>query len=306
MTMREKLLAWGKLFRLPNLFTACGDPVAGFILAGGAMRNWPSLLAAAGVSVLLYAMGLAQNDLAGLAQDRAERPERPLPSGTLSIRSAIIAVALLSFAGVVLAGSVSPRMSYVALTLVGVITFYNYVACKVRVLRPVTMGSCRALSVLVGAAAAAPVADWPSLVLVAAGMVLLYIAAVTHIASFETRTCRIGPVRWVPAVVLVFGYFVLVMEESFVGYVRLGAGGGLSAGLIALGAVGWAALGGARLRGQCTPLQTGKTIGLWIRGLLLIQASLVVWYLPAGAILATAILIGWPVNRMLARAFPPS
>jgi 4-hydroxybenzoate polyprenyltransferase len=306
MAARGKLLAWGKLFRLPNLFTAWGDPAAGFILAGGAMGDWPALAAAAGVSVLLYAMGLAQNDLAGLSQDRKERPERPLPSRALSIRSAILAVAVLSFAAVMLAGIASVQTTYLALSLVGAITFYNYAACNVRVLRPVTMGACRGLSVLVGASAVLPMAQWPALVFIAAGMVVLYIAAVTQIASYETRTCRIGPIRWMPAAMLAIGYFVLVMEDSDVGYVRLGAGGGLAAGLIALAAVAWAAMGGARLAGECSPPQTGKTIGLWIRGLLLVQASLVIWRLPFGAILAAAILVGWPINRLLSRKFPPS
>ncbi len=298
-------MAWGKLFRLPNLLTAWGDPAAGFILAGGALSAWPHLAAATGVSVMLYAMGLAQNDLAGLAQDRAERPERPLPSGALSIRSAIVAVAALSFVAVMLAGVASMQTTYLALALVGVITFYNYVACNVRMLRPVTMGACRGLSVLVGASAAMPMGDWPAVVFVAAGMVVLYIAAVTQIASFETRTCRIGPIRWMPAAMLVVGYFALAMEDGVDGYARLGDGG-LAAGLIALGAVMWAALGGSRLAGSCTPRQTGKTIGLWIRGLLLVQASLVIWQLPMGAALAAAILLGWPINRALARTFPPS
>ncbi len=105
---------------------------------------------------------------------------------------------------------------------------------------------------------------------------------------------------------LAIGYFVLVMEDGDVGYVRLGAGGGLVAGLVALAAVAWAVLGGSRLAGECTPPQTGKTIGLWIRGLLLVQASLVIWYFPCGVILAAAILLGWPINRLLSRTFPPS
>src|SRR4051812_1422919 len=96
---------WLQLFRAPNLFTVPGDPLAGFLLAYGWTHDGSAHLdaragCAVAASLCLYAGGLVMNDLADAAEDRRDRPQRPIPSGSVPIRSALTACALLSVAGI--------------------------------------------------------------------------------------------------------------------------------------------------------------------------------------------------------------
>ena len=80
--MPSKLRAWLQLFRVPNLFTVPGDPLAGFLIATGGHLDTRALCAVL-ASLAIYAAGLAMNDLADFAEDKSERPKRPLPSGAI-------------------------------------------------------------------------------------------------------------------------------------------------------------------------------------------------------------------------------
>ena len=94
---------WLQLFRAPNLFTVPGDPLAGYVLASyGAFES--DVFYAVGASVCFYAAGLLDNDLADLAEDRVERPFRPLPSGAAKPLTVALVAAVLTGAGLLLAG----------------------------------------------------------------------------------------------------------------------------------------------------------------------------------------------------------
>ena len=80
--MPKKLRAWLQLFRVPNLLTVPGDPLAGFLIAAGGRLDSRAACAVV-ASLAFYAAGLAMNDLADFAEDTRERPKRPLPSGAI-------------------------------------------------------------------------------------------------------------------------------------------------------------------------------------------------------------------------------
>src|SRR5438876_11164896 len=96
--MFTSLRAWLQLFRVPNLFTVPGDPLAGFLLATGG-RIDARVVFAILASLFLYAAGLAMNDLADFDEDRRERPKRPLASGAISRGAAWIATGNLVIFG---------------------------------------------------------------------------------------------------------------------------------------------------------------------------------------------------------------
>ncbi len=194
--MRVK--AWLQFFRLPNLPTAPGDALAGAavggLLAGGGDAR--RALAAGGAALALYMFGLADNDLAGAAEDARTTPDRPIPSGAISVRAARVARAAC-LAGALVLGALfdlPPAWWALAAALVGVIALYN------RVKGAVLMGVCRGLSALCGAAAV--VAFPPSRsALVALGALALgetlYIAAVTRLSEGEAQARDgLGPARW--------------------------------------------------------------------------------------------------------------
>jgi 4-hydroxybenzoate polyprenyltransferase len=94
----QRMKAWLQLFRVPNLFTVPGDPLAGFLIATGGRLDSRALCAVL-ASVCIYAAGLAMNDLADFAEDKSERPMRPLPSGAIARGTAWIVVANLILLG---------------------------------------------------------------------------------------------------------------------------------------------------------------------------------------------------------------
>ncbi|HDZ21267.1 hypothetical protein LCGC14_0181750 [marine sediment metagenome] len=283
--------------------------MAGFLLAsmaGGNVRWW-RLAPAVAVSVLLYAAGLIQNDLAHVADDSRHRPERPLPSGTVSGGSARLVLCVLAVLAMAAAGATRVAATcHLAFALLVLITLYNHVTSRVRVLGPINMGLCRAVSLLVGASA---VGGWASVLAplyITAGWVLFaYVAAVTAIAQKETTATRIGPIRWLPAMTLVVGFGALHLYAVTTVSAHLLP---LLLGAIAVSdvAIIWSLLCGWRLGGICQPQRVGQTIGMWVRGLLPIQAALVGVAVGEGSWVAAGLLAAWAVSGLLARRFASS
>ena len=145
-TSRSKWLAYAQLVRLPNLFTAVADPLAGWFIAGA--TGSPLLLV--GASACLYTAGIVLNDCFDYPQDCQERPERPLPRGDIGLRAAWTIGAALLVAGVALGG-------YAAIPLALLILFYDAVARRIAWLGPVTLGGCRALNIALGLGGLTPV-----------------------------------------------------------------------------------------------------------------------------------------------------
>src|SRR5262249_62140595 len=86
-----------QLIRLPNVFTAAADSLAGWLLVEGSFARPAHWLPLCGASMAIYAAGIALNDVFDVDLDRAERPTRPLPSGGVSVRFATwLAVGLLT------------------------------------------------------------------------------------------------------------------------------------------------------------------------------------------------------------------
>ncbi|WP_241965538.1 UbiA family prenyltransferase, partial [Streptomyces sp. MH60] len=96
-TRSSRAGAWAELLRLPALFTVPGDALAGAAAAGA--RPGPRTLLAIGSSLCLYEAGMALNDWADRAEDAAERPHRPLPSGRIRPAAALTAAGALTGAG---------------------------------------------------------------------------------------------------------------------------------------------------------------------------------------------------------------
>lgn len=152
-TPRKGIRPWLELLRLPNLLTVPGDPLAGCFLAAGGTIDLRAAALAAAVSLCVYTAGLVLNDLADLEADRRERPSRPLPSGRIRPACARGLLAVLLAAALVLLFRLNAAARGVGLVLVAAVLLYDIVLKRVRFIGPVVMGSCRGLSLLLGAAA---------------------------------------------------------------------------------------------------------------------------------------------------------
>ena len=185
--------AWLQLLRAPNLLTVPGDPLAGWLLAGGAAG--PALAFAVGAALCLYACGLITNDLADRKTDRRERPQRPLPSGQITPAAAWLAAGALAALALALSAAAGGRALALAGMLLLALLLYNFALKASLALGPVTMGLCRGLNLLLGAAASSVAwVDLPAArawrLFGAAALLTLYITGVSALARREAQTGR--------------------------------------------------------------------------------------------------------------------
>jgi len=314
-SLPHPIRTWLQLFRAPNLLTVPGDPVAGYFLACFGVTDtelWPVILAALG----FYGGGLLLNDLADLAEDRRERPSRPLPSGAASPR-AVLVVLLLLFAGALaLCWRVDRSTFATGGALLLAIVLYNVRTKRLPVVGAVNMGACRALSMLLGATAVSHGdLTFPLLLngrldhLAAAAIVLgAYIAAVTHLARFETHGTVPTFPKLLPALALTAGVLVFLptlhllkgLQTFFVERQTNPAFVSAVIFLIAVTSAWKVAITLLRDRAAPVPPQIGNLIRL----LILLQAALCAASgTVAGMSAAVILVLLWPIARVLGRWF---
>ncbi len=189
-----------QLTRAPNGFTAAADSMAGFIFAYGFTYGlaldapqWGVVAVVACVSAAIYLAGTTLNDVFDLELDRRERPERPLPSGRISLIAAkrlgfgLLAVGLCG--GVAVAAFVQSLTSGVLIVALAACVIAYDAKLKSTILGPLAMGACRTLNILFGMSATGTALN-SGFFLVACG-IGLYIVGVTIFAGTEaTRSER--------------------------------------------------------------------------------------------------------------------
>ena len=194
----QRLRPYLRLIRLPAVCTAPADVLAGYAVANAALGEvngnerlsgwlpWEPLAVLVAAGTCLYAGGMALNDWFDRERDAAERPDRPIPAGEVTPRAAALLGFGLLAAGVLLAvlggflGGYPLAAGLIAAALAGTIVLYDG-PLKRTVLACPAMGSCRALNLLLGAAAA-PLAAGPLTVAAALGT---YVGGVTLFARHE-------------------------------------------------------------------------------------------------------------------------
>ena len=235
--------AWLQLFRVPNLFTVPGDPLAGFLIATGGRLDSRALCAVL-ASLAFYAAGLAMNDLADFAEDQRDRPKRPLPSGAIPRGTAWFVTVNLILFGLAVCFLAGPSALLIGIGTVMGVVLYNFLTKKIPVIGALNMGVCRGLSLLLGAAAglgpdpqyldaaakldvflpalsAVLVALAPSsgqrffVFAIGAALILaIYIAAVTNLARHETKRDYPRLPRVLPLGALLIGFVILKMATE--------------------------------------------------------------------------------------------
>ena len=225
----SKVRAWLELVRVPNLPTVPGDPLAGFALAslGQGQVEWLRALPVVGASLLFYMAGMIWNDCADVGEDSVSRPDRPLPSGRIQLRSAAGVAVGMSVAGLALAASLGCLTFVVALLLLLLVLAYDFVSRRLRWLGILNMGACRGMSLLLGASAATSADLCFAVVISAAIGVSLYIVLVARIALNETQYAGLG--RYVGLMIR----FLIVIQAGLC--LVQGRGGVVVAGLVLLG-----------------------------------------------------------------------
>lgn len=309
--MKKTLIGWLRLIRVPNLFSVPGDPAAGFLLTLGAWETgcgWRlfSLMLA---SLFAYIAGLISNDLADLKEDCEERPFRPIPSQTVSIRAAVAACFAASLLTLLFA-SAGLTSFLVAVALLICIFRYNF--CKNAEGKRGTpglirMAMCRVLSILLGAAGVYDMNQEINLFrfaipLTFAAGVFLYIYGLSRSAQSETQLLPKRPgyrIFLSGAVISYATLFALVIRKPTNDWYELTCGG-----LSAISAAVFLVLTYWCFRlfhFMILPHQVQKSIGLLIFGLIFLQAAAMA---AASALwMALAFLAAAVLSRFAARAF---
>ena len=186
------MMAWLQLVRLPTIFTALSNIFCGFLITHrvpqikvaeltAQKELWLLLLSTSG----LYLGGMVLNDVFDAKLDALERPERPIPSGRIALRSAAILGSVLMLTGVLAAAMAGTPSLIIAVMIVPCVLVYNSVL-KCTIAAPLGMGACRFLNLMLGASAVSDWSDlWQALPVTVAAALGIYIIGVTVFARNE-------------------------------------------------------------------------------------------------------------------------
>ncbi len=186
-----------ELCRISNLPTVWTNVIAAWVIAGGGWHWHPHLAWLLVGASLMYSAGMILNDTWDVAWDREKRPERPIPSGRISLKAAWaigIGGLLGGYALMVLAGGAGWGITAALMAAIVLYDVYH----KPWAGSVVVMGACRALlyAVPILPAQNAATGLWPhtphgndlSSVVFVAGITLgVYVVALTLIARAEGK-----------------------------------------------------------------------------------------------------------------------
>jgi hypothetical protein len=205
-----------QLGRISNLPTVWTNVLAGALLAGASLADARLPLLMLALS-LFYIGGMFLNDAFDRDFDAQHRPERPIPSGQVSVRQVFIVgfgLLVAGLAGVAGAGSAADgppawRALAAGAALASMIVLYD-AHHKGNPLSPLVMGLCRVLVVLTTAFSFA--AALPLTVVLAAVALLCHLIGLTYIAKQEhlNRMGHLWPLGFL-ALPLIYG---LVLTAS--------------------------------------------------------------------------------------------
>jgi hypothetical protein len=281
-TPHPKWRALAELVRAPAALSVPGDTVAGAAAGGGLGRGTAGLAAA---SVCLYWAGMAGNDWADRELDAVERPERPIPSGRVSPRQALLTATGLTAAGLGIAALAGGRRAAaVAFPLAGAVWAYDLKA-KNTAAGPLVMAGCRGLDVLLGASSGRIRQAVPAALTVAA-----HTYTVTALSRHEVSGA--GP---------------LLPAATLAGTVAVAAAAGRRPGIAGVLAAWYAVRYGAaqaRAAAEPSPARIRAAVGTGITGMPPLQGALAA---QAGARAAgLAVAAAAPLARRLAKVVSPT
>jgi 4-hydroxybenzoate polyprenyltransferase len=182
-----KVIPYLRLMRPANIVTAVADICAGFAISQVGLFQTSDIFRLILLIIAtkgLYGGGVVLNDVFDAQLDKSERPERPIPSGQVSVRQASVLAAGLFLMAFIAAFSAGYISGIIAIAIAGAAIFYDKLAKHHVFLGPVVMGTCRALNLLLGISASADAVAqfWPFVIIP-----LVFIAAVTLLSQGEVH-----------------------------------------------------------------------------------------------------------------------
>ena len=304
-------MPWLRLLRLPNLFTAPGDSLAGYFLAtafrGNSSVSTRIIALLAATSVFTYAFGIVMNDVADYEEDCQIRPERPLPSGRIKRPHAMFVCIILAVLSLLIPFLwLGATVAAFATALLLSILLYNLCLKRFRFVGSLAMGLCRGLNFLLGVAATGEATSssfgkiWPVFVPFIA--IIAYIAAVTWLADKENEEQNIGFVVQIPAIATALAWFgtVLPLPQKTVALA-------IPAVFLVLTVFLLEQTAGKLYHKTVSPKEMQQSIGALLRPLLFWQVTWVLFStMTAAYVAATLLVAGWFCAKALSKAIAQS
>lgn len=236
----KKFLGYLRLMRLANIVTAISDVLAGVAIAGslisitfGRAEDTPIPLGkllleqapSDTISIILllilatsglYGGGVVLNDVFDADLDKKERPERPIPSGLISKRSASVFGIILLLAGITAAALtntanlISETTIIATLIAIGAV-IYDKWSKHHGFFGPLNMGICRGLNLLMGISIVAFATQFFWFI---ALVPVVYIAAITMISRGEVHGGSRKTLYFAAALYIVVAVAILLVSLS--------------------------------------------------------------------------------------------
>ncbi|WP_422079468.1 UbiA-like protein EboC [Ulvibacterium sp.] len=215
--MRTILKGYLRLARPANLPTAAADILAGIAIAGVLSNDLvgfeviSKMIFLVFASVFLYAGGVVLNDVFDLDLDKVERPERPIPSGLIPLRSAAIYGVVLLILGIGLAFFSGRVSGVISVVLAFFIVLYDAFSKKDGFLGPMNMGLCRGLNLILGMSIMGGAAQWWYAIIP-----LVYIFAITVISRGEVHGNNKNHIIWAGVLynLVILAVITLIMSQT--------------------------------------------------------------------------------------------
>ncbi len=193
--MMRTLLILGRVSNLPTVWTNC---LAGWVLAGGRLDAFGEILALLAGASLLYAGGMALNDVCDAGWDRERAKDRPIPAGKISRGGATVVAGVWLGGGALSLIALNAGFWPLVAALVAAIVLYDLVH-KAWQGSTLVMGACRFLLYLTAGCLAfqeGGAGEIPERVWLASGGMFLYIVGITAAARGERTGGRVPWWAW--------------------------------------------------------------------------------------------------------------
>ncbi len=219
----QRLLGFIQLTRPANIITAIADILLGFAASGAVisfflesgnvhLQNVQHCVWLILSTVGLYGGGVTLNDVFDYELDQQERPERPIPSGVVTLNEGLLLGIFLLIGGILAANQVGWISTLIACGIALSAVWYDGIG-KHQWYGPINMGICRGLNVLLGMSILPILGSAIWLVIIP----ILYIGGITTISRGEVhggnnRELKIG----LGLYLLVFGCIIYLSENLLI------------------------------------------------------------------------------------------
>jgi len=176
--------------RPANVVTSVADVLAGiaisrFFLEAGLLIHHLSPVILLCISTIgLYGGGVVFNDVFDAELDKVERPERPIPSGVITVKQGASFAIILLLAGILTAFLVNIISGAFAICISFAAIVYDKWGKHNSLLGPLNMGLCRGLNLLLGVSILIPQLGSYWYVAI---VPIIYIASITMISRGEVH-----------------------------------------------------------------------------------------------------------------------